>query len=437
MAAQTIKITKAVVAKATATDKRGEVVAKDAVVRGLELWCYPPRAGSGAPRTVWKLYYRTDSGQRRRPTLGDATAVHPAAARSMAREMLGDVARGSDPSAERRQRREAPTVADLLDGWLEQARTYKKASSLANDELYIRKYIKPALGREKVASLTRAQVADLHRKVGRDAPVMANRVLAVVSAALAYAEQEGIRPQGSNVCKLIRRFPEQERHRALSEIELHRLAKTLREWPHEPRMATKCPRGKRKGEPVWVEPTAKVTARRQTVCDVLRLILLTGMRRSEAAHLKWSEVDAERMVLRLEDSKSGPRLVYLNTAAIEVIERQERQPMNPFVFASPSKDGSPLSDLKRSWRAIREAAGLDTLRVHDLRHHAGEALAAAGHNEAFIAKLLGHKDLSVTRRYVDVAANPLHRAAEGYGEGLAGALGLGGSADDDTGTGAH
>ena len=169
----------------------------------------------------------------------------------------------------------------------------------------------------------------------------------------------------------------------------------------------------------WETYAGLDTVSRQIACDAVRLILLTGCRRSEIAHLMWSEIDAERRILRLSDSKSGPRLVYLNTPALEIIERQERKPHNPYVFASSTKQGAPISDLKRAWRTIRELAGLDGLRIHDLRHHAGEGLATLGFNEAFISKLLDHKDHSVTRRYIDVAMSPLHEAAERYGETVA------------------
>lgn len=346
-------------------------------------------------------------------------------ARALARKRLAEVAEGGDPLADRQKGRKSPTMSDFCDTWLKHAGTYKKPSSLANDELYISRYIKPALGKLKAASLTKGDVEALHKKVGKDSPVMANRVLAVVSAALTYAEGEGVRPQNSNVCKLIRRFPEKERHRALSEIELRRLIKVLDEWPTKPHKVVLHEDGKPKkhARKQPMPPTTEQTTARRLACDAVRLILLTGCRRSEIAHLKWSEVDTERRVLRLADSKSGPRLVYLNTPAIEVIERQERAPLNPYVFASPTKQGAPISDLKRAWRTIRGLANLDDLRMHDLRHHAGEGLATLGFNEAFISKLLGHKDHSVTRRYIDVAMSPLHEAAERYGETVAGIVG--------------
>ncbi len=134
-------------------------------------------------------------------------------------------------------------------------------------------------------------------------------------------------------------------------------------------------------------------------------------------------------MLRLQDSKSGPRLVYLNTPAIEILDRQVRKPLNPYVFKSLTKPGAPLSNLKRSWRGIREKACIGNCRFHDLRHHAGENFATLGFNEAYISKLLGHRDPNVTRRYIDVAMSPLHDAAERYGDEVARMLGR--TADDD------
>lgn len=368
----------------------------DSQVPGFGVRCSP----SG--RRTFVLSYRADDGTKRMMTLGTSGELTVEQARHLAMKALARVREGEDPSHDRQERRAAPTFGEVAEEWFTIAQGYKKASSLANDRLYLEKYILPALGSKKVASVSLAHVEGLHRRVGEKFPVMANRILAVVSSVLTHAERQGHRQQGTNVCRLVHRYPEKERHRALSEVELHRLAAVLLDWPD------------------------------QGVADCLRLILLTGMRRSEAAHLRWSEVDADHLLIRLEDSKSGPRVVYLSTAGLEILERQERKQLNPFVFPSRTKQGAPLSDLKRAWRRIRAQAGLGTLRVHDLRHHAGEALATMGFNEAFISKILGHKDHSVTRRYIDVAASPLHQAAERYGQTLAAALGIEGSLRKDS-----
>ena len=407
----------------------------DSEVRGLGVRISPPskRAKAGTPpRRTFVLDYWSEGGTHRRMALGlFGSDLTIAQARALARKRLAEVAEGGDPLDSRKEARKSMTMAELCDEWLEEVRGHKKQSSLEIDELYIRKYVKPALGSRKVDALTLKNVETLHKKIGKDTPIMANRVVSTISACLTLAERNGLRPQGSNVCKQIRRFPEKERHRALSELELRRLAKVLDEWPTRKRNL-------RGGKTRDAKP--KEVRSGEMVADIIRVIILTGCRRSEIAHLLWSEVDTERRVLRLKDSKSGPRIVYLNTPAIEILDRQERMPLNPYVFASLTKQGAPLSDLKRSWRGIREKACLGNCRIHDLRHHAGENFATLGFNEAYISKLLGHKDPNVTRRYIDVAMSPLHDAAERYGDEVARVFGRAegseeATADGDSGKG--
>lgn len=399
--------------------KTGEVW-WDTELRGFGVRVFP------TGHKVFLVRYRTLAGEQRKPKIGAFGKYTVEDARKEAKKVLARVLAGDDPSRERKAARASATVAEVADDWLKAARAYKKASSIAGDELYLKNYIKPEIGSRKISALDLHDVERLHRKIGEEHPIMANRVLAVVSTVLGHAERNGQRPPGSNVCRLVRRYPERERHRALTDAELQELAKVLDDWPTEPRdVFVNKETGERKKHtrtPEKLAPSEDETEARRKSCDVIRLILMTGCRRSEIAHLKWSEVDREHRVLRLEDSKSGARVVYLNSPALEILERQKATDDNPYVFASPSKDGEPLSDVKRAWRTIRRKAKLGNCRIHDLRHHAGEGLATLGFNEAFISKLLGHKDHSITRRYIDIAASPLHQAAEAYGERVSRAM---------------
>lgn len=416
----------------TPTNRRAGVVYHDSEVPGLRVIVYP----NGKRR--WNIYYRNTEGRQRKVNLGDASVVHPNTARAEARALMGDVARGKDPSRERQEARRAAreaakaaaptTVADVCAEWLESARGSKKPKSIAEDERIIRAYIEPKIGDIPIAELDLEDVDKLHKLIGTKglrtkgskrkpsaAPYMANRVRALISAVLTFAEPKH-RPLGSNFVRLIKPFKEKRKHNVLSELEIRRLAKVLDEWPTKPVASTKPWRGPRKGVTIINELTPEKTARRRQVTDSIRLIFATGCRRSEITHLRWSEVDLERSVLTLEDSKSGARQVVLTPAAKAIIGRQKRLPMNPYVFPSPTKDKAPLTDLKRAWSDLRKEANLEGFRMHDIRHQMGQGLADLGYSEVIIGMALGHRGHSVTHTYIGVGLDVLREALERYGE---------------------
>lgn len=391
-------------------------------------------------RLAGKLrWYRI--GARDEKTLADARAT-AAEARILAKEgrdiavERAEAARALTPSEE-------ATVTGVANAWLKSTAGRKKESTRKIDKLFIDRFIGPALGDRPAAAVTYSEVEALHRKItdGRTkpkrkaqgsgsrggkaggSPVMANRIRACLSAIMTHAEKQGLRPHGSNPCRGVTPNRELPRHRALSELELRRLAKSLNEWPTSPHEVTTDETGARKRHTRHdPSPTEAESAARRRAADCIKTILLTGCRRSEIAHLRWSEVDEEHKVLRLADSKTGPRAVPLNAFALAVIKRQPQTPLNPFVFASSSKDGSPLSDLKRAWNAIKTRAGLGTFRTHDLRHHCGETLASMGFSEIVIAKVLGHSKGSTTWGYVAIRDDVLREAVERYGQEIGRAL---------------
>jgi integrase len=348
------------------------------------------------------LYYRNADGTRRKPRVGEFGKLTIYQARDIARTWLAEVALGSDPSQVRQETRKAPTVAEVCDRYLEEyARPLKKPSSVATDELYITLHLKPQLGSRKVASITFKDVEALHRRL-KDTPIQANRVLALVSKILNLCERWGLRPSHSNPCGQIERFKERQVHRPLTELELARLAKVMRE-------------AESGADPSVAEDSRAIAA--------IRLILFTGARRSEVLNLRWDEIDFDLGALRLHDSKTGPKVVWLNSAAREVLTAQEPMVGNPYVFPSPRKPGRPLYDCKGVWRRIRKRAGLEDVRLHDLRHGFAATAAAGGLSLHQIGQLLGHKRAQTTQRYSDMLADPKRQAAEIVGQALTRAMG--------------
>ena len=193
---------------------------------------------------------------------------------------------------------------------------------------------------------------------------MANRVVAVLGKIFGLAEAWGLRPDGGNPCRFIRKYKEAGRERFLSEEEFRRLGRVLDEA----------------GSGGGVSPHAVAAVR----------LLLTGCRKSEVLTLRWEDVDLEAGELRLRDSKTGARPVPLSPAAAAVLSNLPRLPGNPWVITG-RKPGARMVNLLTPWRVLRARAGLDDVRIHDLRHSYASRALALGESLPMIGRLLGHR----------------------------------------------
>jgi integrase len=321
----------------------------------------------------------------------------PDAARVEARRLLGLVAGGADPAAIESSRRKAETVSDLAARFLSDHVQLKRKARTAHEyRRLIDQIILPVLGRKKIADVTRADVARLHH-ASRAAPYQANRVLAVLSKMFNLAEAWGLRADGSNPCRHVERNPERGRERMLSAAELARLGEALNGYKRSPYV-----------------PAA------------IKLLLFTGARLSEILTLRWEHVDIQRGDARLPDSKSGAKTVQLPPPALAVLAGLTRVEGNPHVIVG-QKDGAGLVNLEKPWRAIRAAAGLPDVRLHDLRHAFASVGAAGGDSLLVIGKLLGHTQAATTARYAHLSADPVKAAAAAISGQIAAALGGGGA----------
>lgn len=330
-------------------------------------------------------------GRQRWVTIGRHGSPWTAeAARSEALRLLGQKAAGHDPAAERDRHKGVSTIKELGNRFLAEYVVHAcKPRTQEEYERAVRQSIEPSLGQQKVTDVTRADINRFHHKL-RDKPYAANRALAVLSKMMSLAEEWGLRPEGSNPCRSVRKYKEKKHERYLSREELARLGRTL-------------------------EQAEEAGSEGPFVVGAIRLLVLTGARLSEILTLQWSHVDLENGVLRLPDSKTGAKFVHLNGAAVLVLSQLPRMADNRFVIAG-SKEGARLVNLQKPWRRIRALADLPDVRIHDLRHSFASVAAGAGLSLPVIGALLGHSQAATTARYAHLASNPLREANETIGK---------------------
>jgi integrase len=309
-------------------------------------------------------------------------------ARDEAKRVLGAVAHGKDPAAERAEAKGAVTLDACADRYLaEHAEPKKKPSSVVADRLNLKVHIRPALGRKRMTAVTRADVAKLMHDM-RATPVAANRCFALLSTMMNLAEAWGLRLDGSNPCRHVEKFPERKRERFLSIAELGKLGAALD--------AAEA----KGGSAVYL-------------AALVRLLIFTGARLGEIRTARWEWIDQETGDLRLPDSKTGAKVVHLPAPALAVLAQLPRVEGNPHVIAGAGK--APIAVTFGFWAGVREAAGLADVRLHDLRHSFASVGASSGLGLPIIGKLLGHEHASTTQRYSHIASDPLKAAANRIG----------------------
>ncbi|MCC7254380.1 MAG: tyrosine-type recombinase/integrase [Dokdonella sp.] len=362
----------------------------DEEVSGLGLRVYP----SG--RKAFVLSYR-HMGRKRLIALAAYGVLTLDEARTRARKMLAKVEE-VDPLAVREKARMGETFNDLAREYIDRyAKPRKK--TWAEDERRIAQHLTKPFGQRKVEGITRADVAALHRRIGQRTPIEANRMLALLSRMFTLAQRWGMIPDAAvNPARGVDRYRETKRDRWLTPAELPRLVQAMNAEPNE---VARCA--------IW-------------------LYLLTGARRSELLGAKWEYIDFDRKVLRLPDTKAGrPHEIPLNAQALALIERIPRVEGNPYLLPG-GKPGRPLVNIKGPWGRVRKAAGVEDVRLHDLRRTVGSWLAAAGYSLPLIGKVLNHSNVATTAIYARLGHEQARASLEQLGERMMAAAGIAPSA---------
>ena len=341
-------------------------------------------------RKTYLLSYRSKStGTERRPGIGTHGAITTEQARDIARRWLFNIANGEDPSLDRKELSKAPTVEDLCRRFMsEHSQHHNKPRTRYNYQRLIDRFILPAIGRRKVREIRREHVQQLHAQAS-GTPYQANRLLGLVSVLMRKAELWGYRPDNTNPRLHIEKNKEHKRQTTLTAHQLVNLGAILNS---EEDISKELP----------------------SVPHAIWLLLLTGCRMSEILTLKWEYIDFDHACIRFPDSKTGAKIIPINSSAMRLLNRISRTDKNPYVVPG-KKLGHHLVNLEKPWRRIRKKAGLSAIRLHDLRHTFGSMLAAQGHQMPMIAKLLGHSQLQTTARYIHLAPDPVKDATNKIG----------------------
>lgn len=371
----------------------------------------------------WIYMYRAGEGGRRAPkkrvTLGSSRRFTAEQARTEAEKLRARVNMGADPQEQKARQRQSLTVAELAEAFLsEHVAAKRKEATRTSYEGVIRTWVLPAMGTKKAKDVLRADVARLHLSM-KDHPAQANRTVAIIGSMFGFATKRGL-IDVDNPARGIDKYRQEGRERFLSMQELERLGAAIRlaetvgvPWQIDASKQLKHLR-KENRETVIGEHAAAA----------LRLLIFTGARLREILHLKWEHIDFDRGLLSLPDSKTGKKTIVLNAPALEVLSGLTR--LGAYVIAGDSAgtdDERPRADLKRPWTQVTRQAGLEGLRIHDLRHNFAAFGAGGGMGLPIIGKLLGHSQPQTTARYAHLDADPLRKASNAIGATIAAAMG--------------
>ncbi len=373
---QTVHLTQKVLESLPPKEK--PYIVRDDEIKGLVVKIYPTGA---------KTFFLDVLIERRHDMfkLGQWPDLNIMQIREKARKMRGDLAQGKNPKAERK---EGITLGEFFEVYMDRHGNEKK-SAKEYRSLY-RQHLEQWKA-YPLQSITRSRIETLHRKVGQETPVRANRLLALLSSIFVQAGLWGYF-KGENPCRGIKKFREVSRDRFLSGEELARFFEALK------------------------------VSESGTFKDFVLLALLTGARRSNVLSMQWKDIDFERMVWKIpgEVSKNGePMQIPLLADAVEILKRRRAETSSVFVLPGPAARGHYREPWK-AWATLLKRAKLEDLRIHDLRRSMGSWMTIQGASLPVVGKALGHKTSQATSIYARLNLDPVRIAMEKAAEGMFG-----------------
>lgn len=381
---------------------RGQAMFWDDEIKGFGLRVTPGGAKS------FILDYRAD-GRQRRITIGASPDWTVAAAREAAKKLKREVDNGSDPMGDRHDERNAATMAELWEKYEREHLGQKSDRSQADEKSMWKNIILPRFGKMKLTSITASEIDSLHRDITniRKTPVRANRVIEVLRKAFNLAIRWKWLKE--NPVTGVRRNPEEKRDRYLNKQEISALVTALNEH------------------------------KEQDSANAIKLLMLTGARKSEVLGATWEMFDLENGIWTKPSSHTKQRKLHrvpLSPPALRLLKEIKEESSSVYIF--PGTDKKPLQDVKRTWVTVCKKAGLvesvpkkdrkgkvvkdkngedvmelvPNVRLHDLRHSFASILVSGGASLPLIGQMLGHTQVSTTQRYAHLYDAPLRKAAE-------------------------
>lgn len=326
------------------------------------------------------IVYRWVKGKPERITLGRYPDVTIEQARRMAMEANADIARGDNPNDRRRLERAEMTFSAMFSEYLERyAKVHKK--SWKGDQDQFNRYLKD-WSKRKLSNVTKNDIQKLHQLVGRErGTYAANRLLALLSTVFNKAIEYGSWDK-TNPALGIKKFKEKSRDRFLQADELPRFFQAVTEEPN-------------------------VDMR-----DYVLLSLLTGARRSNVLSMRWEQINFDRKEWRIPETKNGePQTITLSEEALNILTARKLNAKNKFVFPSNGMQGH-ITEPKKGWQRILARAGIENLRIHDLRRTLGSWQAKTGASLTIIGKSLNHKSPLTTAIYARLDLDPVRESVE-------------------------
>jgi len=376
-----IKLTKTIVdaAKPGAQD----IELRDTLVPGF--LCKVTPTG----RKVFMVQYRTNAGERRKPAIGLFGELTVEQARSIAQDWLAEVRRGQDPSALKSAARKAPTMKELCARFIEDySKSHNKPSTVEGNRKYMSLHILPALGNMKVPDVTRQDIIAMMKKREK-APTGANRVLACLRKMFNMAEVWGYRPDGSNPCKHVQKYPEKGKTRLITDVQLSRLY-------------------------AYLDQADAEGLEHPTLTLAIRLQFEFAARMSEILMLRWEWIDFANRRVVWPDSKTGGISKPMSQEAVRLLTNAPRFGESPFVCPAIFKPSRPLPKhtYTQGWKRILSRAGVPHVGTHGVRHRAATDIANSGVPVKVGMALTAHKTVTMFMRYVHTEDDPVRNAAD-------------------------
>ncbi|KSR45984.1 tyrosine-type recombinase/integrase [Pseudomonas aeruginosa] len=376
-----IKLTKSAIEAAQPESEPVEL--RDTLVPGF--LCKVTPAG----RKVFMLQYRTNSGERRKPSLGLFGELTVEQARSLAQAWLAQVRRGGDPAADKAEARNAPTMSELCKKFMEDySKKRNKLSTQIGYQGVIDRNVIPLLGRKKVHEVKRPDIAWLMEKLSYK-PTEANKVFSVLRKMFNLAEVWGYRPDGTNPCRHVPMFPAGKATHLISDDDMGKLFRQL-------------------------DRTEAEELERYVIPLAIRLQFEFAGRRSEIVGLQWDWVDLENRRVVWPDSKTGGMSKPMSEEAYRLLSSAPREKGNPHVLPSPSHPGKHLTtgEYYSGWRRVLKASGAEHVGTHGIRHRSATDIANSGIPVKVGMALTAHKTVAMFMRYVHTEDDPVRQAAE-------------------------